>query len=371
MADLLKLMCKMSLFEPLSVISQLTEEIITDIEISCTNSTGRKINNINLLSTVVKNLHLTKDKHMRDTIVSAHIPTVISDVCFPLLLELHPTYDRGRNCLSSVASICNLLLVSMEISPDNQVVFVLNKCDHLLDVWLVERPCVYDQNHAKEQHTMDIICILEILKTVFSVAKCQLRTKDIFENCSSLFDSILAKLLNVMPHVPNKVISRIVFTVIATLLRQDRKRNVLRISKLWNTVKMFVSADELVFLEQSLLIVCSLADFFFPVSGFPLGMDLRCSGHFWELVQQAIVHVNPITRKRAMYLLKRIMDICETQSVELPDGMCPMFTWKKTCQKEFSKTWQDVVLILETLEEKQVCGFTFRVLNSYNIWIPV
>ncbi|XP_041351948.1 probable methyltransferase TARBP1 isoform X2 [Gigantopelta aegis] len=354
MAELIQLMCKISSFDPLSVIRHLTGEIVNDSETTCTDSIGKKINNINILSSILKSLHLASDNHTMDKIVSADILEIISGICFALLLELQPSYDGRENTLSSVAAICDLLMVCMEICQDDQVIVVLKKCDHFLDVWLAEQPCIPDQKHSKEQGIMDIICTVEIYKTVFSLERCRLNTSDIFEKCCTLFDSLFSKVLNILPHVPNKVISRIVFGVIANLLKQDPNQAVSRMSKLWNTVESFVVADRIDFIQQTLLILCSLADFLFPVTGEPLGIHLKCSNHFWMIVQQAMVHTNPLTRKRAMYLLKRIIDICEKQFADVSAGACPVFVWKKASEKEFSKTWEDVVLILETLEEKQV-----------------
>ncbi|KAK7505417.1 hypothetical protein BaRGS_00003162 [Batillaria attramentaria] len=82
---------------------------------------------------------------------------------------------------------------------------------------------------------------------------------------------------------------------------------------------------------------------------------------FWVLVQHGLYDDNPAVRKRALYLLKRIIDTCEKSGSNfnppafssVGNSGLPFFWWDKQRQSDQSKVWEDFILILETLDEKQ------------------
>ena len=66
-----------------------------------------------------------------------------------------------------------------------------------------------------------------------------------------------------------------------------------------------------------------------------------------------------MTRKIALYLLKRILDIAETENEDISidktdSSRNAVFWWTASEKIQLSAVWQDLILLLEILEEKQV-----------------
>ena len=105
--------------------------------------------------------------------------------------------------------------------------------------------------------------------------------------------------------------------------------------------------------NQTYAILCGLADFF----SSPDNYSLFHKAKFWEIVQKGLVLAEPLTRKRAMYLLKRTLDLLDKQPCDLlvqsEEGM-QLFYWSSDKKDSLMSLWQDYVLLMETLDEKQV-----------------
>ena len=76
------------------------------------------------------------------------------------------------------------------------------------------------------------------------------------------------------------------------------------------------------------------------------------SDQFWAMLQSGLMSVDSLTRKRAMYLVKRSVDTLTSDMCRVTDNTGLI------CDKENKNTardtFDDYFLILETLEEKQV-----------------
>ena len=110
--------------------------------------------------------------------------------------------------------------------------------------------------------------------------------------------------------------------------------------------------------QRPLLILCSLSDFFLPVAGAHPPCGLLQEAHFWAVLQSGFFYMDGLSRKRAMYLLKRLLDVIEScgepVSSVVGDEGCPVFWWKKEAADVLAPMWHDFILFMETLEEKQV-----------------
>ena len=98
-------------------------------------------------------------------------------------------------------------------------------------------------------------------------------------------------------------------------------------------------------------------------------VDVRTRKQFWDMVQSALVSSDPLSRKRGMFLLHRalssvdMLPCCRSGGrKERSDMGCGhskgcVFWWGCGSDKEVVDVryvWEGVVLLLETLEEKQV-----------------
>jgi hypothetical protein len=123
-------------------------------------------------------------------------------------------------------------------------------------------------------------------------------------------------------------------------------------------------------LDVTLSVICCLVHFFILpiVKGAPSGdiqcssdplFDVRTSCVFWDMIQCGLAdNFNPLNRKRSLYLLN-----CVLKSVEKVENLQAddfVFCWNSNDhddiwgEKELKECWEDVILLLETLEEKQV-----------------
>lgn len=126
---------------------------------------------------------------------------------------------------------------------------------------------------------------------------------------------------------------------------------------LWNVVKQIsqskVPGAGIGRLDQTYAILCGLADFF----SSPGNYNLFDKADFWEIIQKGLVLNEPLSRKRAMYLLKRALDLLDKQPSDLSvmsEKGCCIFYWSSGKKESLMSTWQDFVLLMETLDEKQV-----------------
>ncbi|XP_014671004.1 PREDICTED: uncharacterized protein LOC106811798 [Priapulus caudatus] len=127
------------------------------------------------------------------------------------------------------------------------------------------------------------------------------------------------------------------------------------------------------------LVLCALVDFFLPEKSFfsscemgslpndgpgenPLtisaessagsGLDMVGDDRFWAIVQNGLIDDDPLTRKRAGYLLQRTLSSVESRKLGKTESA--LFRWSAKCATAYSRLWENYVLLLETLEEKQV-----------------
>ena len=105
--------------------------------------------------------------------------------------------------------------------------------------------------------------------------------------------------------------------------------------------------------DQTYAILCGLADFFY-------GHDKFClfdKPEFWEILQEGLVSLESLTRKRTMYLLKRALDVLDKWPRDLlvmSERGNNIFYWSSDHRESLRSTWQDYILFMETLDEKQV-----------------
>ena len=158
-----------------------------------------------------------------------------------------------------------------------------------------------------------------------------------------------------------------------------------KLEKIWELIKavhlnkMTVESNKM---EVVLTLLCCFHDVFivhddsspfsssFPVDLFETTggcalLDLRQENTFWTIVQEGLTSHDPLSRKRCMYLLH-----CVLVSVQKTGGGGGegegggrgerissgnwVFWWEAVSARRLATVWNDLVLVLETLEEKQV-----------------
>ena len=110
--------------------------------------------------------------------------------------------------------------------------------------------------------------------------------------------------------------------------------------------------------DQTYAILCGLEDYFIS----PGNYILFDKAEFWEIIGKGLVLNEPLIRKRTMYLLKRALDLLDKQPCDLSvmseKGGC-IFYWSSEGKESLRIIWQDYILLMETLDEKQVQIYCF------------
>ena len=177
-------------------------------------------------------------------------------------------------------------------------------------------------------------------------------------------------------HVDDQICGKIAGTVLPQIFINSTKETKIRsISLIWSQIQhMFTKYGQKTFRtkaihplsERPLMLLCGLADWLFPVDDvMALKTPVVSEPGFWIILQSGFFHFNPLTRKRALYLLKRILDTVEQQgkpveSLKPPPESTevttsePLFWWDPQHAAELSAIWQNFILLIESVAEKQV-----------------
>ena len=78
---------------------------------------------------------------------------------------------------------------------------------------------------------------------------------------------------------------------------------------------------------------------------------------FWSMIQAGLVNIDSLVRKRSLYLLQRVVEMCKEENVTEKvylEETSPVFWWDRGNAEEILDIWHQFVFFLETLEEKQV-----------------
>ncbi|XP_056252334.1 probable methyltransferase TARBP1 [Seriola aureovittata] len=180
--------------------------------------------------------------------------------------------------------------------------------------------------------------------------------------------STLSSALSCIKTLPDALVSKITVRLLLTLL------NCCSGVKLKNILKLI--HDDLcswhctertpVVTERVLLCLTAMSDHLLkPADIFPsctssssCEPDPRLSLQFWRMVQDGLTHRDSVSRKRALYLLKRCVALSEEEQVDCPlspsDEGETLFKWAPNRSKLLREFWEDYALVMETLEENQI-----------------
>ncbi|XP_036816809.1 probable methyltransferase TARBP1 isoform X2 [Oncorhynchus mykiss] len=192
-----------------------------------------------------------------------------------------------------------------------------------------------------------------------------------------LTTSILSSALSCIKTLPDALVSKITVRLIFTLLNcysedgiASKLRFILEDLCSWHKSDSS-NTDSPVVTERALLCLTTLSDYLFspakvqqhtlPQSLSYTRPDPRCSLQFWRILQDGLTHKDNVSRKRALYLLKRCVALSEDEAVEFPSSSVSsedneeiIFRWAPDRCKLLREFWEDYALVMETLEENQI-----------------
>lgn len=293
----------------------------------------------------------------------------LKSVCIPYLKVLSVLYSNNQDSIS-VASALNAIgtLLSMLVKDGNvvlvrEIFYVFEQM--ILDNLKLES---HDQNDEEvERDEIHVYIVVSVLQYILETVTVHNLEK---EECS--LSSIFNAFLNLLQHCDAATCFLIASTPLPLLVSNPE-----RSEKVWELIeavymsKMTVdcSSHNLIFT----LLCCLHTVFIFYDSSSPFTsaspllpsptdelnnpvFDVRNKRTFWEIVQMGLVSSDALTRKKCMFLLRCVLSSMQSSSESImSDG--GVFWWERESVKDLQGVWNDLILVLETMEEKQVRYF--------------
>lgn len=277
---------------------------------------------------------------------------IVNLICMPLL-KIISHCDQAPNDRLLLTCVIDLLVSCLNQICEHQNVKSLQVVIEMCCASLRDADNVMDRENSD---SLNISCTLEVIHLLsIGLIGSNFNKEDVRKLWNKLFEEFLS----LLDTAESKIAGTVVGTIIVLLLQEDKSKLPNKLSRLWSMIQR-VNERQLCEPhneknEKPLLLLCALADFYFPIDGRSHDPNIQSDEKFWEILQSGMCQHHSITRKRAIYLLKRIVDINfhHGGNSDASDSN-QVFWWDMSEQKELAKVWEDFIVFLEMLEEKQV-----------------
>ncbi len=234
------------------------------------------------------------------------IDSVIWTQCLPLLSRISAEAGEGMRCRESTAALCRLLSVCVplcdEAGPGRVALSVLPSLQL-----------------SEEEVPGPVRLSVEVASEVMSALIPSLSADD------QLTLTILTSALSCIKTLPDALVSKITVRLLLTLLGCcSGVRLGSSLSLILNDLCSWHSTDRTpVVTERALLCLTALSDHLLKPHG-PSSLssssscEPRLSLQFWRLVQDGLTHRDSVSRKRALYLLKKCVALSEEEGEDCP-----------------------------------------------------
>ncbi|XP_057705003.1 probable methyltransferase TARBP1 [Corythoichthys intestinalis] len=267
------------------------------------------------------------------------IESIIWTHCLPLLSQISTKEAEGVkwSFRGSTAAVCRLVAVCVRLCDPTVVGRAALAVLPSLRLPEEDRPGVEKLSvevasevlaallpslRGDEQLTLSVLsCVLSGIRTFQDGLRCRVTVRLMLALLSSCSDAMLSSILS-------KTLSDLCN---------------------WHALEPTPSVT-----ERTLLYLTALSDYLLA----PTKPDPRPCLRFWWVIQNGLIHRDSVSRKRALYLLKRCVESSQEQGVDCPSqqvsGEEILFKWTAKSSKILRAFWEDYVLVMETLEENQV-----------------
>ena len=304
--------------------------------------------------------------------ISSHDASdLVTKACVPCLMKLSLREETDKLVIQCVSKLIVLLLQrclhQTRLDMFSQLLLLAKATDIA-----VQGPLSGEKQDRRAM--VDIRVLIHVLSLVFAQLDVSLleADKESYHVSSQLF----CCLLSYIQHADKTLCYQLCSSVLPYFIVSTTD-GFSRLTSLWhlvvdarqNKVNIEMNAHDL-----ALTVLCCFVDQFLgPSHGNETSMllDLKTSSIFWSVIQDGLGHSDPLSRKRSLFLLQHsLKSVFSSQTSG--DFATPehMFWWKKQYGTELKTIWEATVLLLETLEEKQVFYFTLTkapVVVSFNI----
>lgn len=294
------------------------------------------------------------------------IESIIWKQCLPLLARISREAE-GMGCRESTAVVCRLVSVCVPLC--DEAVAGRVALSILPSLQLTEDDGLERLNVEVASEVM-----AALLPTLSGDEQLTLTT--------------LSSAMSCIKTLPDALVSKITVRLLLTLLNCSSGERLSSIRKLiLNDLCSWHSTDRTpVVTERALLCLTALSAHHLTPHGLTSSSsclpDPLLSLQFWRMVQDGLIHKDSLSRKRALYLLKRCVALSEEQGWDCPPSpseegkmfrfslvLCGvirfpnaieivtdeyLFKWAPKSSKMLREFWEDYALVMETLEENQV-----------------
>lgn len=252
---------------------------------------------------------------------------LLSDVCIPLIRCGGTT----KSLLINVLSLCDICVVCSANTQQQDFIQLI--------VDLIQ----------KETELLKRLLLVDCLSNTYSRADVA---------CSEVSDHILSGIKNILSTDEDPVVGTILMVLLPKISEKLSNTNKLQ-KEMWTVIESCFSTTQQPDSSRSraFMLLCGMVDIFFPASSGcqPFVVSILQTSDFWSRLQLGFLHPDQLTRKRVLFLFRRILD-CTSQTFDHSDVGCwqsfPLFESKN--QNKMQDIWNEFLLIIETLEEKQV-----------------
>ncbi|XP_037388864.1 probable methyltransferase TARBP1 [Pygocentrus nattereri] len=277
--------------------------------------------------------------------LSVRLQALIWDQCVPLLKTMSKQEPQSRQLLPAVCALLGLCVGQ-------------SSADSLRDLAELALPALSPPEGDGEQLHLDLDVAVEVMAVLLS-------SQRISESPSLALWSLsctLSSIKRLSEAQASKVIVRLWFT---SLKSSSEERRVDVLQHVWEDLLSWHEREDFAAVTaQALLCLTALSDHLFSTWGQKtpikdqncrLKPDPRESRAFFRVIQAGLQHRDGVSRKRALYLLKRCVTLSEeldaAVGVSEPESLFRWIPEQKSVLREF---WEDYALLLETLEENQI-----------------
>lgn len=304
----------------------------------------------------------------------------LHEVCVPYLRWLSTEQGSIPQAILASALKTNAMVLSMLMGESKLLLnTIVSWCVHVVNDEICSQQSFQSEQQgastAANAEPMTSSVVLPLLQFVLESSTGVRRGDNCF---SELFEVLLKLVTNCEPGahfflICSTLLPKFITTTIVGDTQLERLKRIWELIKSVHLNKTTVESNKM---ELVLTLLCCFHDVFivhddsspfsssfpanlFEVTGGRALLDLRKEDIFWAILQEGLTSSDPLSRKRCMYLLH-----CVLVSVQKPGGdsisgervssMNWVFWWEETNSKRLLAVWNDLVLVLETLEEKQV-----------------
>ena len=360
---------KRNLVEVFDLLHQAVQDLHSQVEAF---TEGSEILELTKALENCSNIYSTCERMTGQEQADEHARSIYDD-CLKLLQKLpsqNQTKINESKDLQKVAT-SSIRNVFRRLSAKSKAALIL-QCTDSIQKYSEDRQFTYGAGTgepAGQSHlSLDVHTALHLLRNVLSVPDGNI-PDDLYEKLSIV---ICESLYHVDDHVCAKIVGTVLPRMLKNVTKDVKNRH---ISRIWTVIqdlfdkfgqKTFRTRSIHPLSERPLMLLCGLADWMFPIDDV-MGLEhpVVIQPSFWIILQCGFFHSSPLTRKRALYLLKRILDTVELQGAPLQsltlDGggvgaakLEPIFWWSPQNAAELSAVWQSFILLIESIAEKQV-----------------